>query len=219
MLAMDEVLEVMRRYGDAIILVRALYLAMISGIAVIYLSPRLSERLLSYGPSDHHGEEDATSASSSEGQNGQSTITRLLDSIASIRVPHSWFTHFYVVSVVSSVFWAWQACTRGKAFTSIVSFTPDRYSGQSLPIQTVVVWCCMLAQGVRRLLECSILRKGNVKDNPSSSTMFIGHYVMGCLFYALINVAIWIEAGRKSPIMRSSQYRMTHPTDHWDQYL
>ena len=46
----------------------------------------------------------------------------------------------------------------------------------------------MFLQGVRRLLESFFYT--SVK---SASQMWIGHYILGLLFYLTINIAIWIE--------------------------
>jgi 3-oxo-5-alpha-steroid 4-dehydrogenase 3 len=45
----------------------------------------------------------------------------------------------------------------------------------------------MLAQSLRRLYESYAYAK------PSTSSMWIGHWLMGLGFYFLINIAIWIE--------------------------
>ncbi|KAK4996194.1 hypothetical protein LTR66_004139 [Elasticomyces elasticus] len=45
----------------------------------------------------------------------------------------------------------------------------------------------MLAQGSRRLYECIVLSK------PSSSQMWVGHWLLGILFYLAINIATFME--------------------------
>ncbi|KAF1999812.1 hypothetical protein P154DRAFT_546128 [Amniculicola lignicola CBS 123094] len=50
-----------------------------------------------------------------------------------------------------------------------------------------VIWFLMLVQGVRRLFE------SYPPDPKSKSQMWIGHYLLGLLFYATINIAVWIE--------------------------
>ncbi|KAF2503332.1 hypothetical protein BU16DRAFT_521914 [Lophium mytilinum] len=55
--------------------------------------------------------------------------------------------------------------------------------------QIWMVWALMLLQGVRRLLEC-------LTSSRSTSTMWIGHYVLGLLFYLTVNISIWIEGAQ-----------------------
>ena len=50
-----------------------------------------------------------------------------------------------------------------------------------------MAWLLMLIQGVRRLSESYLYR------SHSASKMWIGHYLLGLLFYLTINIAVWIE--------------------------
>lgn len=59
--------------------------------------------------------------------------------------------------------------------------------------QVSVVWFMMLAQGTRRLYECLEISK------PSSSRMWVGHWLVGVWFYLSVTVAIWIEGIREWP--------------------
>lgn len=93
----------------------------------------------------------------------------LLDYAASFQVPHNYFTHFYVVSAASSLFWGWK----------LRLWDAD---GQ-LP----VVWALMLLQGVRRLAESSVY------TSSSKSSMLFVHWIQGLLFYLAANVAVWVE--------------------------
>jgi 3-oxo-5-alpha-steroid 4-dehydrogenase 3 len=97
----------------------------------------------------------------------------LLDYLAGLRVPHSYFTHFYVVSVVSSLVWG----LAGGPFL--------QSSGMTRAVQ--IAWLLMLLQGVRRVLE------SYAYTSTSKSPMWFGHWILGLLFYLTINVAIWIE--------------------------
>jgi 3-oxo-5-alpha-steroid 4-dehydrogenase 3 len=99
----------------------------------------------------------------------QSAFDQLLDKAAAIQVPHNYFTHFYMTSVASSLFWGlwlrvWNA-----------------------PGQMQVVWMLMLLQGVRRLLEA------DAYTSTSKSTMWFVHWLLGLAFYLAMNVSIWIE--------------------------
>lgn len=64
--------------------------------------------------------------------------------------------------------------------------------------QVIVIWCLMVAQGSRRLYECLYV----TKERPSSSTMWIGHWLVGVAFYAAVSVSIWVEGSRKAHICR-----------------
>ena len=84
-------------------------------------------------------------------------------------MPHNYFTHFYVTSVVCSLFWAlllrvWDAAG-----------------------QQQIVWALLLLQGLRRFLE------SRAYTSSSKSTMWFAHWVLGLLFYLTINMAIWVE--------------------------
>lgn len=103
-------------------------------------------------------------------------------------MPHSYFTQFYVVSVVSSVFWALQLLLRGNVFQAIASRVSEEHRLQSMTIsQVMVCWLLLAMQGSRRLWESIIFKK------PSSSQMWFVHWLLGLAFYVAAGVAIWIE--------------------------
>ena len=58
--------------------------------------------------------------------------------------------------------------------------------------KTALVWALMLIQGIRRLFECVVFAK------RSSSQMWVGHWILGLVFYACMSVAVWVEGSRKS---------------------
>ncbi|KAF2858278.1 hypothetical protein K470DRAFT_259955 [Piedraia hortae CBS 480.64] len=147
---------------DAIILLRAGYLFSALAILVIFLIPALNARFLAYGL-----------------RNSPIIGTSILDQLASLRVPHGWFTSFYVVSTASSVFW----------LAKYLTLPPSTWSIEREPIplsRLTLAWTCLLIQGFRRLYE-------SLNLPPSKSTMWIGHWVLGILFYLTINISIWIE--------------------------
>lgn len=104
-----------------------------------------------------------------------SAIGQLLDRAAAIQVPHNYFTHFYITSVVCSLFWGWWL---------------QLWDAQS---QVQVVWALMLLQGTRRMLE------SYAYTSTSKSTMWFAHWLLGLLYYAANNIAIWIE-GTDQPL-------------------
>ncbi|GAQ11245.1 hypothetical protein ALT_8566 [Aspergillus lentulus] len=118
----------------------------------------------------------------------KSRVHLALDYLASLRVPHSYFTHFYVASVLSSLFWAFQLLSRGSAFQAIATRIGPEHLEKSMSIhQVLLCWALMLVQGIRRLHESRIFFK------PSSSRMWFVHWLLGLAFYLAATVAIWIE--------------------------
>lgn len=116
----------------------------------------------------------------------KSQLAKLFYFIASLRVPHSWFIHYYLISVVSSVFWAIQMTTHGRAFEYIASHTQQTTPGMSIN-QVLWAWCLMTTQGTRRLYECITLTK------RSQSTMWVGIWLLGIAYYIFMGMSIWIE--------------------------
>jgi 3-oxo-5-alpha-steroid 4-dehydrogenase 3 len=147
--------------ADPALLVRVFYLAASILVLSLQLIPALRSRFLAYGSR-------ATSPAPSSSA-PPTSLDRLLDAAAAVQVPHNYFTHFYVVSVVCSVFW-----------------------GVTLPIwsagsQLQVVWALMLLQGVRRLLESAAY------TSSSKSTMWVAHWLLGLFYYVANSVAVWAE--------------------------
>ena len=104
-------------------------------------------------------------------------------------IPHSWFTHFYVLSVCCSVFWAVQYLGSGALMEIItrqqISAEGPRSSMSSS--QVVLAWFLMTLQGCRRVYECYAVMK------PSPSRMLIFHWFLGIGFYSVTSIAIWVE--------------------------
>jgi 3-oxo-5-alpha-steroid 4-dehydrogenase 3 len=92
-----------------------------------------------------------------------------------VQVPHNFFTHFYLTSVASSLFWGWRQRV---------------WHAQG---QMQVVWALMLLQGVRRLLEA------RAYTSTSKSTMWVAHWILGIFFYLAMNLSIWVEGSVKAP--------------------
>ena len=117
-----------------------------------------------------------------------STLGRLLDTVLTHEVPHHFFLHYYLVSVASSVFWAYQLWTRGRAVQALSRLqTRDRARDGMTLNQVWLCWSLMFVQGVRRLCESILYVK------PTQATMPISIYAIGVLFYMMVNIAIWIE--------------------------
>lgn len=170
------------------LLLQVFYLTASAAILLVYLTPALNTRFLAYGARDTveapAGKEESSIISEPRSQPAR--MTALLDRITDIKVPHQWFIHFYIASVLSSAFWAHQILTRGHLYTFLASHTPD--SDDPLPaIRAVSCWLLLSIQGLRRLSECLTQPRG-------SSSMWIGHYLIGFAFYLATGLAIWIEA-------------------------
>ncbi|KFA78020.1 hypothetical protein S40288_05245 [Stachybotrys chartarum IBT 40288] len=102
-------------------------------------------------------------------------------------VPHGWFLHFYILSVSSSVFWAWQYLQQGTFMRSMAA-AQARQEGPSMTLEQVyVAWAMMALQGSRRLYESLYVSK------PGSSPMWSVFWIIGLGYYTAMNIAIWIE--------------------------
>ena len=109
------------------------------------------------------------------------------------QVPHSWFIHFYILSVCSSVFWAWQLVSDGHVLKYIVmTQARSQPATNSMSLQQVVIaWSLVSLQGMRRLCEYLSFTK------PSSSQMWVVHWLLGSAYYVGMGVALWIEGSCK----------------------
>jgi len=114
-------------------------------------------------------------------------VDRAMAFLAKLQVPHAWFLHFYVVSIVSSIFWGIQLVTHSSLLQAI-SVQESRPPSRAMSFDQVrLTWLLMLVQGMRRLYECVLVSK------PSKSSMWFAHWLIGIAFYLAIGVAVWIE--------------------------
>ena len=144
------------------------------------LIPSFRQKIMNYGP------RKIALSKSREEQASQSYITTVFDFLASMQVPHTWFIHYYLASVLSSIFWGLQIFTRGKAFEFMTAYTTPPVPGMTAN-QVFLAWACMAFQGTRRLYECVTLTK------PSQSKMWAGLWVIGILYYVFMGISVWIE--------------------------
>jgi 3-oxo-5-alpha-steroid 4-dehydrogenase 3 / polyprenol reductase len=165
---------------DAVAALQFGYLLSAVAILLVYAIPALRDRFLVYGP------RDVLAVNKRRPQEQQGFHMKTLDYLASMKVPHSWFKHFYMLSVVSSMLWLQQLYTRGPMLQHVMGVTSTDRPSMSF---NQLVLCCLLLiiQGSRRLYESTVLTK------PSMSQMWVGHYLLGLLYYAAMGVAIWIE--------------------------
>lgn len=178
-------------------------------IVGVYALPLLRDRLLPYGSRgsterDSSSEKtngtfkDAVDETLNAGNQPFTEVSKtsssydMIDIIACIRVPHSYFTHFYITSFAASLFWLYQLYTRG----SIAQWFFSRSSSTGLSAtpatsmtlgQVWLLWTLLFMQGFRRLVESYVFSK------PSKSTMHVTHWLTGIAFYLADSIAIWIE--------------------------
>ncbi|TGZ79155.1 hypothetical protein EX30DRAFT_397306 [Ascodesmis nigricans] len=151
-----------------------------ASVILINAIPPFQRRFIPYG-------KVATPAGDASSSPPPSTnpISKLLDLLATFTVPHSYFEHFYIAGILSSLFWAWQIFTHGPVYQFLAARCP---TGNGMSIhQVALVWLCFLAQLIRRFYECRFIQK------KGTSRMWITHYLLGIAFYVLMSTAIWIE--------------------------
>ncbi|KAF2009267.1 hypothetical protein BU24DRAFT_380691 [Aaosphaeria arxii CBS 175.79] len=178
---MDHILSITWRWLlDPVLLLRAFYLAASAIILVIQALPALSSRFLAYGsratPTPTSSSSSSSSSTSAPEQptakpTSAFPFAQFLDYLATLTVPHNYFTHFYILSVLCSLIWGY------------LLFLPSPFPSFQLS------WLLMLLQGVRRLLESHAY----TSSSSSKSRMWFGHWVLGLAFYLTVNIAVWIE--------------------------
>ncbi|RDW93578.1 putative 3-oxo-5-alpha-steroid 4-dehydrogenase [Aspergillus mulundensis] len=184
---------------DAVDALRAFFILAACTILAVSLPDSLRSRFVPYGAratstaaAESETSATATATSTSESTSASSfsasPVTRALDYAATLRVPHSYFIQFYVISVLSSIFWALQLLSHGRAFQAIAARIRPEHLDPAVSInQVMLCWSLLLIQGVRRLHECLSFSK------PSASKMWFVHWLAGVGFYLAVAVAVWIE--------------------------
>lgn len=149
----------------------------------------LQRRFFAYGPrTTRHETQDVEERDSSSTTAGSSNVPeQVLDCAANLKVPHQWFYHFYVLSVSASLFWALQLSMPSRLARTVLLHAAKPERPSMTTNQLVLAWVLMLVQGSRRLYECLVFGK------RSASTMWVGHWAVGLLFYAAMSVAVWVE--------------------------
>lgn len=142
------------------------------------LIPSFREQIMNYGS------RGTKPPPPSKGQNKQ--FSNLFEYVASIQVPHTWFTHYYVVSVASSIFWGYQIYTRGRLFEFLAFYSQPKSDAMTVN-QVILAWSFMVIQGARRLYESLTLTK------PSQSKMWVGLWIIGIAYYVFMGLSVWIE--------------------------
>jgi len=143
--------------------------------------PAFRQHIMNYGSRSTSSQPEPTTKSP------RKTTTSISDYMASIKVPHTWFLHYYITSVASSLFWAVQILTHGLVFKLFALYSPHPTTGTMTVNQVFLVWLLMAIQGMRRLYESLTLTK------PSQSKMWVGLWALGIAYYIFMGISIWIE--------------------------
>ena len=113
--------------------------------------------------------------------------TNVLDSLADVQVPHSWFTSFYYTCVSCSILWLVDY-TLGSPVASHLIYPSISTSRPSMSFpQVLLTWLAISTQGSRRLYESYAFAR------PSQSTMWVAHWALGIYFYSALSMAVWVE--------------------------
>ncbi|KAI1946043.1 3-oxo-5-alpha-steroid 4-dehydrogenase [Ophidiomyces ophidiicola] len=181
-------------YSNTVDMLRAGFLTVAGAILAANNIGLLRRRFISYGarsgqPSVSTGGKNRQKQTA---ETPRTALERVSDFIAGWSVPHAYFIHFYIVSVLFSLVWATQLATRGPLFRVVAATLGEGNLKYSMsPNQVLLCWLLYTIQGVRRLYECVTLIR------PSSSRMWIGHWLFGLGFYMAMNMAIWVEGSGK----------------------
>lgn len=134
--------------------------------------------------------------SQAPGQKAEEKADSLLTLTSYAQVPHSWFIHFYMVSVSWSIFWGWQYVSKGSIMRAMAEMQHRSAVEDQTPevalTATLVTWLLMSTQGARRLFECLFVAK------PGSSPMSALHWALGVFYYTVVGISVWIRGSGSS---------------------
>ncbi|KAK0450053.1 protein DFG10 [Armillaria borealis] len=160
--------------------VRGCFLFGASVVLAVNAVPPLRRRFLPYG--------SRTVTQQNVQLSPKGSLSAFLDYLATLQVPHRYFTHFYVVSVTSSALWAQEILRNGRLFSAIAALAPKIDPSKAMSKEQILLtWALMSAQGCRRLYESIRLAK------PSNAKMWFVHWFLGWAFYAGMGLAVWVE--------------------------
>jgi 3-oxo-5-alpha-steroid 4-dehydrogenase 3 len=162
-----------------------------AGVLAVAATPPSARGLLT-----QYGARQSTGRRDGDGKGGNpetDAFTSLISWVTSVgKLPHSWFIHFYILSVASSIFWAVQYISNGSILRFIAEYQVARSSASMTINQVILAWFLMGMQGARRLYECLFVLR------PSASEMWIVHWLVGIAYYLGINASVWIEGSSKN---------------------
>jgi len=169
---------------DPVLLCRAFFILATTVVFTVDAFPPLRRRFVAYGPRQF----TYPGKRSPPKQSGGRFLT-VLDYLARFQVPHSWFIHFYIISVTSSVFWAYQIIGNGQVFKFIASrhINGESEASSMTSSQVLLAWLVVALQGSRRLYECISLRR------PSATKMSDPAWILGIAFYLVLGIVQWVE--------------------------
>ena len=173
---------------------RAFFVGAASTILLVHAIPALRARFLAYGPraiTSQLNVNEKPLGQASDFRRGK--LDRLLDYFASLQVPHAYFLHFYVVSVASSMFWAYQLLMPDSWIKAWIQNTYTKRGHSMSAEQILLTWSMMTSQGFRRLAESVLFAK------PTASRMSFMHWLLGIAFYLVMGVAVWSEGVGQLP--------------------
>ncbi|KAI3336932.1 3-oxo-5-alpha-steroid 4-dehydrogenase [Xylariaceae sp. AK1471] len=172
------------------------YVLSAAAVLAVAAAPNSAQRLLTQYGARSSGNASASVSSQDrkdtgrelDNNNNNALSVRFITWLTSVgKVPHSWFIHFYILSLSCTVFWAIQFLTKGIVLELIVRNQPSNLTSSMTIGQVILVWFLMGLQGARRLYEyLAVLR-------PSSSRMWVVHWLLGNAFYLFTSVSLWVE--------------------------
>ncbi|KAI0166508.1 hypothetical protein GGR57DRAFT_496771 [Xylariaceae sp. FL1272] len=166
------------------------YVLSAAGILVIAMMPDSLQRLLMQYGARSSGSSNKQSTMPT--RDGRSLSIRFVTWATSVsNVSHSWFIHFYALSLCCSIFWAVEFFARGKLLEIITQNQTSRPSSSMTMEQVQLAWFLMGLQGARRMYEYLAVMRSS-----SSSNMWIVHWLLGNAFYLCTSVAVWVEGSR-----------------------
>ncbi|XP_044724275.1 3-oxo-5-alpha-steroid 4-dehydrogenase domain-containing protein [Hirsutella rhossiliensis] len=181
------------------------FLATAAAVLAVQILPRhLRAALTEYGARRPDDDSDESRNDKKQSVQSRDLIASLADLIRRYgQVPHSWFWHYYIVSLSWTVFWAWQYLFRGSAMETLARAQTQAEAGSDAPSthmgRVFLAWSMLALQGARRLYECFRVVK------PGRTPMLPAHWILGLAFYTVMNTAVWIHGS--GPIIASWKSR------------
>lgn len=165
------------------------FLATAGAILALQALPRhLRAALTEYG-ARRSGHDDRGDDDRGRGRGLSASLADLIRSHG--QVPHSWFWHYYLVSVAWSVLWAWQYLSGGAAMGTLARAQARAEAGSDAartPMGRVfLAWSMLALQGARRAYECFWVCR------PGRTPMLSAHWIMGLAFYTVMSTAVWVH--------------------------
>lgn len=162
--------------------VRTFYLASAAAIIAVRSIPPLRDRFLDYGAR-------SSSGTTSPGSKKASSITKLLDRLATLRVSHSYFVFFYAVSAALCVFWFVDLLCEDPVRVRLSPKQVLKLTSDPAPIwKPGLSLGLLLSHSLRRVYENLYVSVPNPR-----STMWIGHFAVGLAFFLVAHLAIIAE--------------------------